>query len=154
MLFIITGDEFASFSPATRDEIMGNAKGSTSHSAISAPDDGTLAKLYEGIDMNEVSDLTPKQMREWMLNASDKTKLGLRLFAEKAVVTAQELIDVGVENLAHFQSRTTIRTRTITGDKSAFLLGWDDWRQAEENQGRYAVTPFTHQALRAYFKLD
>ena len=86
--------------------------------------------------------------------AADKTKLGLRVLADQGpVVRAQVLIDAGITNLPHFQSRTTIRTRTVTGDKGAFLLGWDDWAEAEEGQGRYAVTPITHQSLRRYFQL-
>jgi len=51
-------------------------------------------------------------------------------------------------------SSTTIRTRTITGDKGAFLVGWDDWSQVEFGEGRYAITPITHQSLRRHIALD
>lgn len=55
-----------------------------------------------------------------------------------------------------FQSQTTIRTRTVTGDKEAFLLTWDDWDWNEEEglvSGRYAVSPVTYQSLRKFFGL-
>ncbi|MBX9460705.1 MAG: hypothetical protein KL785_05995 [Brevundimonas sp.] len=31
----------------------------------------------------------------------------------------------GIDNYSHFQSRVTKRTRTITGNKKAFLFTWD-----------------------------
>lgn len=110
---------------------------------------------YDGIDMEDVYDLTPRKVETWMEVASDKTKAGMRIFAEHGpVVKAEQLTKSGIENLPHFQSRTTIRTRTVTRDRQAFLLGWDDWGTAEDGKGRYAVTPMTFQSLRRYFKLD
>lgn len=153
MLFIITGEEFAGFSTSTRHEIMANADTSALGATVPKTEISDLDESFSGIEMEDVADITPKQMREWMSNASDKTKKALRLFANKPIVTAQELMDAGVENVSHFQSRTTVRTRTVTGNKGAFLLGWDDWQIADKNQGRYAVTPITHHALRTYFKL-
>lgn len=150
MFMVIDKKQFSSLSPQAQEELTAAWFGEEA-AARTIPD--TLGPDYKDIDMEGVADITPRQMREWMIKASDKTKAGLRLFADKPVVTAQELLDAGIENLAHFQSRTTIRTRTVTGDKEAFLLGWDDWNEAKENQGRYAVSPITHHALRAYFKI-
>ena len=110
---------------------------------------------FQGFDMYEVVDLDETEVEEWLRRASPKTISGLRVFAEGGpVVRAQALIDAGIENLSHFQSRTTIRTRTVTGNKGAFLLGWDDWDEVEEGEGRYAVTPRTHRSLRYCLGLD
>lgn len=155
MYLSISADDLASYSASTRNEILGKLKGGT---ATGAPDHSLLLngndELYEGIDLEDVAELTPKQMQKWMERASEKTKDGLRLFAETPVVRARELIEAGVDNVPHFQSRTTIRTRTVTDDPDAFLLGWDDWEIVSKGEGRYAVTPITHQSLRKYFKLD
>ena len=65
--------------------------------------------------------------------------------------------EAGIENYGHFQGRVTKRTRTITGDKHAFLFTWDDWNDgenAERGYGHYAVTDTTFRSLRGYFKLD
>lgn len=142
--------EFQSLSRSTQAEILQMISGAFQEEPVEPLD----PSLYKGIDMEGVVDLNLKQVREWMLAASDKTRIGVRLFAEQPIVTAQQLIDAGVENISHFQSRTTTRTRTVTGNKNAYLLGWDDWQQVEDNQGRYAVTPTTHRSLRAYFDLD
>lgn len=74
--------------------------------------------------MSDVADLTPAQVKTWMTAASEPMKMGLRVFAERGpIIEAGSLKDAGVTNNAHFQSRTTIRTRTITGNKEAYLLG-------------------------------
>lgn len=110
---------------------------------------------FTGIDMSGVVDLTFRQVQKWMEAASPPTKNGLRVVAELGpVIMAKNLTDAGIGNISHFQSRTTIRTRTITGDKDAFLFGWDDWTAVEEGEGRYAVTRLTHESLRRFFKLD
>ena len=155
MMVVLSGDDLASLSAATRNEILSRLKsGQPTHPAPAAAP-LPVGKEYEGIDLSDVADLTFKQVQTWMEGASDKTKLGLRVIAERGpVIQSQALIDAGIENVAHFQSRTTIRTRTVTGDKDAYLLGWDDWTEAEEGEGKYAVTPITHQSLRRYFQLD
>lgn len=155
MMIILSGDDFAGLSAGTRNEILARLKSGSP--AGTGPTHAPLpvGKEYEGIELSDVADLTFKQVQTWMEAASDKTKLGLRVIAEQGpVIQAQALIDAGIENVSHFQSRTTIRTRTVTGDKGAFLLGWDDWSEAEDGEGKYAVTPITHQSLRRYFQLD
>ncbi len=110
---------------------------------------------FMGIDMAQVADLTFRQVQKWMEAASPPTKKGLQVVAELGpVIRARDLADAGIANIGHFQSRTTIRTRTVTGDKDLYLFGWDDWEVVEEGEGRYAVTPITHESLRRYFKLD
>lgn len=110
---------------------------------------------YFGIDMTDVADLTYRQVEKWMEGASQHTQDGLRVAAEHGpVFKAKNLTDAGIKNIGHFQSRTTIRTRTITGDRDAYLFGFDDWDAVDEGEGRYAVTPITHQSLRRFFQLD
>ncbi len=155
-MIILTHEDVGSLSPAARSELLAKLR-LGDHGGVGAPP-APVPKVgpeYQGIELTDVADLTFRQVQTWMEAASDKTKLGLRVIAEQGpVVRAQALIDAGIENLPHFQSRTTIRTRTVTGDKAAFLFGWDDWTEVEENQGKYAVTPITFQSLRRYFQLD
>ena len=109
---------------------------------------------YRGISMTAVADLTYRQVQKWMEAASPPTKLGLRVVAEHGpVIRAKALTDAGIDNISHFQSRTTIRTRTVTGDRDAYLFGWDDWTAVDEGDGRYAVTRITHESLRRYFQI-
>ena len=111
---------------------------------------------YDGFDMVDVAELTYNQMRTWMEAASDWTKNGLRVFAEQGPIVHVDALMAGLskdgrsDNYSHFQSRTTIRTRTVTGNREAYLLGWDDW---ETGEGRYAVTRQTYQSLRRYFRI-
>ena len=154
MYITLSRDDLASMSAATRDEILSWLIGGTAPSgpAYEAPAEGAV---YEGVDLTGAADLTFRQVQTWMERAAEKTRRGLRVIAEQgSVIPAQALIDVGIENLPHFQSRTTIRTRTVTGRKDVFLLGWNDWREAADGQGRYAVTPITYQSLRRYFQLE
>lgn len=91
-----------------------------------------------------------------MQAASNWTKAGLRVFAEQGpVIHVNALVEAlkkeGSDKYSQFQSRTTVRTRTVTGNKDLFLLGWDEW---EGDEGRYAVTRQTYKSLRRYFRLD
>lgn len=152
MLIVLTREDLARLSQGARDEILAQlAGGDAAPASPAAP----LSPEYEGIDLTDVARLGFRQVQKWMEAASDKTKAGLRIFAEQqaGIVRAKDLRKAGIDNLAHFQSRTTIRTRTVTGDRNAYLLGWDDWGKVEEGEGRYAVAPETHQSLRRYFQL-
>ena len=155
MNITISGEEFSALSRAAREEILAlvtKPKRAANAASYEAPEAGPE---YAGIELEGVADLTFRQVQTWMEAASDKTKLGLRVIAEQGpAIKAQALLDAGIENLPHFQSRTTIRTRTVTGEKGVFLLGWDDWTEVDEGEGRYAVTPITYQSLRRYFQLD
>jgi hypothetical protein len=109
-----------------------------------------------GLEWDDVVNLTPGQIEEFMSGCSDETKAGLRVIAERGpTIHASLLAEAGIENYGHFQGRVTKRTRTVTGDKHAFLFTWDDWT-SEENDGvgHYAVTEATHRSLRMFFNLD
>ena len=148
MNIVLSGQEFAGLSEGARTEILALL-------SPPEPDAPQLAPEFEGLDMARVVNLTYEQMQRWMEVASDSTKLGLKVFAEQGpIIRAQALTDAGIEKLPHFQSRTTVRTRTITGRKNAFLLGWDDWTRVAAGEGKYAVTPMTHRSLRRYFQLE
>ena len=147
MEIVLSHEEFARLSEDARTEILAFLS--------PEPDAPQLAPEFEGLDMGRVVNLTYEQIQRWMEGASDPTKLGLKVFAEQGpIIRAQALKDVGINNLSHFQSRTTVRTRTITSRKLAYLLGWDDWTRVPGGEGKYAVTPMTHRSLRRYFRLE
>ena len=83
---------------------------------------------YGRFDMVDVAELTYSQMRTWMEAASPWTKNGLRVFAEQGpIIHVNELVkglkkDRGSDNYSQFQSRTTVRTRTVTGNRTRFCL--------------------------------
>ena len=166
MKMLLSTSDFALLSPSTQDELLSLWKGAVQvampePAEPKAPDHADQFKLgeeYNGFHMEIAADLTPSQMRTWMQAASDTTKAGLRLVAERGpIINAVELKDAGITNIPHFQSRTTIRTRTITGNKDIHFFGWDDWEWNDDRSiksGRYAVTPITFHSLRKYFGLD
>jgi hypothetical protein len=110
----------------------------------------------DGYDWENVVDLTPGQVEELMRGCSTRTRAGLRVIAEHGPIIHATLLDrAGIENYGHFQGRVTLRTRTVTGNREAYLLTWDDWQsKANGGVGHYAVTAKTHRSLRIYFHLD
>lgn len=153
MHIVLTPDDLRQLSRGARDELFALALGQDPKDAPAPAVDSDTPE-YQGIDMNDVVDLSFRQIQRWMTAASDQTKQGLYVFATRGpIVRAKTLTQAGIANLPHFQSRTTIRTRTITGDRDAYLLGWDDWSRVEDGEGRYAVTPTTYRSLRRYFGL-
>lgn len=111
-----------------------------------------------GMEWEGVVDLTPAQVAEILEGCSTQTVAGLRIFAEHGPIIDANLLDgAGIDNYGHFQGRVTKRTRTVTGDRHAFLSTWDDWT-SEENAargyGRYAVTNTTWGSLREVFDFD
>ena len=148
MDLILSQEDFAQLSEPTRAEILARL-------SPPEPDALQLGPEFKGLDMDGVVNLTDEQVGQWMEAASDHTKSGVRVFAEQGpIIRARALMEAGVNNLSHFQSRATIRTRTVTGRRNAFLFGWNsDWRKVEEEQRRYAVTPTTYRSLRRYFQL-
>jgi hypothetical protein len=154
MQLILTSEDLAAFSPATRGEILARMFGGEIDAPSAPVSTGARQAEYRGIDLTDVVDLSVRQVHRWMEAASDKTKLGLKVIAQRGpVVRAKHLTRAGIDNLPHFQSRTTIRTRTITGNREAYLLGWDDWYKVDEGEGRYAVIHRTHSSLRRSFEL-
>ena len=153
MKLILSKEDLFRLSEPTRAEILdylGSPASVERHTVENAD------SVYDGIDMSYVADLTYRQVRIWMQAASDWTKAGLRVFAEQGpVIHVNVLVEAlkkeGSDKYSQFQSRTTVRTRTVTGNKELFLLGWDEW---EGDEGRYAVTRQTYKSLRRYFRLD
>lgn len=153
MQIVLTSDDLRKLSEAARAEILALALGREPGESPPADADA-YGPSYAGIHMGGVVDLSFRETQKWMAAASDQTKAGLYVFAVKGgVVRAKDLTRAGVANLPHFQSRTTIRTRTIKRDRDAYLLGWDDWSRVDDGEGRYAVTPKTCRSLRRYFAL-
>lgn len=144
--------EFRSLSQASQDELIARLAARRERGAV---DDDQDMAIDPAIDMDDVVGLSAREIKVWMEKASDKTKDGLRVFAEKGpVIHAKDLTAAGIDNVSHFQSRVTIRTRTVTGERDAYLFGWDDWSEAEDGEGRYAVSPETYRSLRQYFRID
>ena len=114
---------------------------------------------FDEFDMTNVANLNYRQIRTWMEAASKWTKAGLRVFAEKGpIIGVRDLLEAltkeGSANYSRFQSRTTVRTRTVTGNREVYLLGWNDQDDWANDEGRYGVTLQTYMSLRQYFRLD
>lgn len=149
MQIVLTKDDFTSFSPSTRAEIIAHL---TSMPKVSI---GQLPTGFTADDFENVVDLTPGQVEDFMAKCSEKTIAGLKVFAEHGPAIQAKLLNAaGIEKYGHFQGRITQRTRTVTGDANAFLFAWDDWNEAEEGEGQYAVTLATFRSLRIYFEMD
>ena len=154
MMIVLTGEDIAGFSDATRNEILRRLEGSIgempSRSPLPAPE---LSDLYHDIHMPHLEDVTFKHISKWMEGVSQRVRDGLRIIAEHGpVIEANALFEAGI-NIRQFQSATTRRTRSLTGDPQAYLLAWDRWQGMDDPMGRYAVSPITHQSLRRYFDL-
>lgn len=150
MQLIINDTDLTKLKPATRQDLLSTFFGT----GASAPG----AQNAEGFDWEEVADLDTDEMDEFMQGCSEQTVAGLKIIAEHGPVIAADLLEkAGISNYGHFQGSVTKRTRTITGDKHAFLFAWDDWSSDENEErgfGHYAVTETTFRSLRAYFELD
>ena len=147
MQIVLTEQDLIKLSPSTRADLMAHI-----FPAVS-PSQGENDARFE---WDDVVDLTPGEVEEFMEGCAPETIAGLRVIAEHGPVIRANLLDqAGIENYGHFQGRVTKRTRTVTGNRHAYLFTWDDW-QSEENGGvgHYAVTAATHRSLRIYFNLD
>ena len=156
MKLILSKKDLFRLSESTRAEILDYL--SSRSLEEQRPVDDSDPEL-DGFDMTNVAHLNYRQIRKWMEPAAKWTKAGLRVFAEKGpIVRVTDLVEAleeeGPANYSQFQSRTTVRTRTVTGNKGVYLLGWheqDDW---VNDEGRYAVARQTYTSLRRYFRLD
>ena len=153
MKLILSRKDFLRLSESTRAEIL-DYLGSRSPEEERPVDDPDLG--YGDFDMINVANLNYRQVRTWMEAVSKWTKAGLRVFAEQGPIVhvdalVEALREEGSDSYSQFQSRTTLRTRTVTGNSEAYLLGWNDWENEEE---QYAVTRKTYESLRRYFRLD
>jgi len=147
MQLILTEDDLNKLKPATRADLI----------AILFPAGlQQIANSSDGLSWDDVVDLTPGQIEYLISGCSDQTIYGLKIIAEHGPKIHASLLDeAGIENYGHFQGRVTKRTRTVTGNKHAFLFTWDDWTSAENGGvGHYAVTDKTFRSLRIYFNMD
>lgn len=114
-----------------------------------------LPEGFEEHDFEGVVDLTARQIAEFVDGCSDLTIAGLRVFAAHGpCIDAALLHQAGFENLGSFQGAVTKRTRTITKNRDAYLLAYDDWGEYENGIGKYAVTQMTYESLRTHFAVS
>lgn len=148
MRITIDEKDFSKLKSSTVQDII-----STLVNSVSQP-----ASEPEGFEWDDVVSLSPGEVELFMEGCAEQTIAGLRIIAQHGPVIAANLLNAaGIENYGHFQGRVTKRTRTVTGNKHAFLFTWDDWQSdenAERGYGHYAVSSTTFQSLRSYFKID
>jgi hypothetical protein len=151
MNIVLTENDLTRLSPTTRADLIALLLGSAAAPA-------QIQSQTNGFEWDDVVNLTPEQVTVFMQGCSQQTVAGLKVIAEHGpVITANLLEKAGIVNYGHFQGRVTKRTRTITGDKHAFLFTWDDWtigENAERGYGHYAVTDATFRSLRSYFEMN
>ena len=150
MNITLTAEEFNTLRSSSRADIL----------SLLRPTEPTEqpSTQTEGFDFEDVVDLTPDQVSEFMQGCQPQTVAGLKVIAEHGPMIAANLLQMaGIENYGHFQGRVTKRTRTITGDRHVFLFALDDWSEgenAEREYGHYAVSETTFRSLRIFFGLD
>lgn len=150
MYLVITQEDLSKLNPQTRAELLA--------ALLSEPENpDRYPPNTDDYIWEDRVDLTDEQMSEFIEGCAPETVRGLRVIAEEGpVIAADKLEGVGIDNYGHFQGRTTKRVRTVTGNKNAYLLAWDDWGSEDNQQygcGHYAVTVPTHQALLRFFEL-
>lgn len=148
MYLILTKEDLTKLKASTRADLM-------AHFLSEPMDAERFPRGTEDYNWNDRVDLTLEQVKEFMVGLSDETVTGLKIIAEEGPDIAANLLErAGIDNYANFQGRTTKRVRTITGNKNAYLLAWDDWGSEDNQQygcGHYAVTSVTHRSLMDYF---
>lgn len=155
-MITIPPEAFPLFTPSAQQEMLDYAAGRL----IVDPTPKVLTKKvdYSGFDMTTAADMTPANISKFFEVCSDEYKQGIRLFAEKGpIIDFNEITALGIKR-TQFQSRTTVRTRTVLNDSTSRLMGWDDWETTSDGQeytkGNYAVSTTTYHSLRKYFGLD
>ena len=159
MQFTLDQSDFGELSTKAREEVVNLILRRT---APPAADE--LDERYRGIEMAGVVDLTADQFREFAKSVSVSTMHGLQAFAENGPVISVVTLNAALEEArvelgrdsamasSQFQSRTTKRTRTVTGRGDVYLVGWNDWNLVEtDDECLYAVTPTTYSSLKQYF---
>lgn len=158
----LSGEELRKFSPAFQAELLAylsTTVADASVPALAAPsvtDSTDYSSIdYDGIDYDGVVDITPSQAGELISGICEKYANCLRLFAEHGPVINGSLVaQLGITNFSNLQMSVSKRTRTVTGNKKARLLAFDNWEFGDGRSvvsGRYAVTPATCQALKSAF---
>jgi hypothetical protein len=146
MLIVLNSEDISALSPALREELKNAA---FPKRKVQGPPPGFDEDSFE-----DVVDLSPGEIEEFMKGCAPETIAGLKVIAEHGPVIHASLLDrAGIDNYSHFQGRVTKRTRTVTGRKGVYLFTWDDWSEAPDEIGHYAVTEPTYRSLRIYFNL-
>ncbi|WP_313808927.1 hypothetical protein [Sphingobium sp.] len=154
MLIIITAYDLASFSESTRAEILENLRDNLARPLTRVPFTApTFDDAYRDIHISNLEDITFKHMAKWMEGLPDHVRTGARIIAQHGPVIEASLLSEAGINVRQFQSATTRRTRALTGDSDAYFLGWNNWLDANDPHGKFAVSPITHQSLQRYFGL-
>lgn len=148
MYLVITNEDLNRLKPKTRAELL-------SILLSEAPNPERFPRGTDDYGWDDRVDLTEELVAEFVEGCAPETVRGLRVIAEEGpIIAASELQKVGIVNYTHFQGRTTKRIRTVTGNKDAYFLAWDDWASEDNQQygcGHYAVTVPTHKALMRHF---
>lgn len=153
MQITLTADDLASLSRSTRDEIWQHVGQTIGRSASAPPPAPECRESFDDVHVANLEDVTFKVIQRWMEGVSEPVRRGVRLLAERGpVIEAGLLREAGI-NLKQFQSATTRRTRKITASVDAYFLAWNHWAGMDDPQGKFAVSPITHQSLRRYFGL-
>jgi hypothetical protein len=151
-MIILSADDLASFSEGTRAEILHRVQEVfghvTSEPIRHAP---SFSDAYRDIHTSNLEDITFKRMGKWMEGLSDQVRAGARIIAQHGPVIEARLLRQAEINVRQFQSATTRRTRAMTGDSDAYFLGWNKWLGIDDPNGKFAVSPITHQSLQRYF---
>jgi hypothetical protein len=151
MFVVLSETDFTKLKPETLDDLRMTL-------GLQAPSKPQGPRANSAFDWDDVIDLLPDRVEEFMMGCAPETIAGLKVVAECGpIIRADLLKTVGITNYAHFQGRVTKRTRTVTKNRHAFLFGWDDWNSPENKTagcGHYGVTQITHDALRKYFAMN
>lgn len=151
-MILLTAHDLAAFTESTRAEILWRLQDTSGNVQIRATFPApSFSDAYDDIHTSNLEDITFKRMGKWMEGLSDQVRTGVRIIAQHGpVIEANRLREAGI-NVRQFQSATTRRTRAITGDSEAYFLGWNKWLGIDDPQGKFAVSPITHQSLQRYF---
>ncbi len=149
MKLIINAKDISRLRPETREDLFSTLF--NEHFEV-----GVVVEGDPEYDWEEVEELSVSQIRKFASGCSDKTLAGLRVFAEHGpVIDAKLLKSAEITSYSNFQAGLTKRVRTITGNKKAFFLTWDEWDEYDgDGVGHYAVPFKTHSSLRQYFDMD
>ena len=110
---------------------------------------GSLFDPFAEMSEEELEEFMAGRSEEEIADFVDLTRQDAMAGIDQDALEA--LQEEGSDNYSQFQSRTTLRTRTVTGNEKAYLLGWNDWEEEDE---QYAVTRQTYESLRRFFRLD
>lgn len=103
-----------------------------------------------------VVELSPGQVKAFLEGCSEKTKLALETMARSSsrqfkLNAVAKALDVDADGLKGVWGGLTRRTKTITGDPSAYLIDWIEDEQLDQWIGE--LSEMTYQSLRRAFRI-